>query len=191
MNKLLVNAPSGAQELLEVGEGGEYFDPERVVWDERDDGPMPAITLGGMVWDGDNLVYSQVRMDQHTAAVLQPARAAAWEDIKAERDRRKWAGVKVGAHWFHSDDPSRIQFLALDTKGVPQGLLWKTLTLTPPPVFVPMTPALADEICLAIMASDSAIFQVAEGHRMAMEAAADPRAYDFSGGWPISIGDTP
>ena len=68
MKKLLVNAPSGAQELIEVGTGGGYFDPSRVLWDEREDGPLPPINLGGMVRDGAALVFSQPRMDQHIAA---------------------------------------------------------------------------------------------------------------------------
>lgn len=76
MSKLLVNAPSGAQEIIEVGEGGGYFDPARVLWDERVDGPLPAITLGGMVRQGSVLVFSQDRMDEHTAALRPPVPAA-------------------------------------------------------------------------------------------------------------------
>lgn len=72
MNKLLVNAPSGAQEIIEVGVGGGYFDAERVVWDERDDGSLPEITIGGMVRAGDALGYSQERMDQHIEATKPP-----------------------------------------------------------------------------------------------------------------------
>ena len=115
----------------------------------------------------------------------------AWERIKQERDRRKYLGVKVGAHWFHSDDPSRIQQLALAMMGnaIPAGLQWKTLTLTPPPVFVNMTQALAQGIFTATAASDAAIFAAAETHRVAMEAISDPENYDCSGGWPASIED--
>ena len=47
--KLLVNTPNGTQEVIVVGEGGGYFDPDRVIWDERLDGELPEITLGGMV----------------------------------------------------------------------------------------------------------------------------------------------
>lgn len=124
---------------------------------------------------------------------LADAQASTWERIKTERDRRKYLGVKVGAHWFHSDDPSRIQQLALAMMGnsVPPGLMWKTLTLTPPPMFVEMTPVLAQGIFQATAASDAAIFAAAEGHRMSMEASANPEGYDFSGGWPASIEDTP
>lgn len=122
---------------------------------------------------------------------LAERQAAAWERIKTERDRRKYLGVKVGQHWFHSDDPSRIQQLALAMMGnaTPAGLMWKTLTTTPPPVFVEMTPALAQGIFTATAASDAAIFAAAEVHRVAMEASATPESYDCSGGWPASIED--
>lgn len=124
---------------------------------------------------------------------LAERQVAAWERIKQERDRRKYLGVKVGAHWFHSDDPSRIQQLALAMMGaaIPAGLMWKTLTTTPPPVFVEMTPALAQGIFTATAASDAAIFAAAETHRVAMEASATPESYDCTGGWPPSIEDTP
>lgn len=120
-----------------------------------------------------------------------PVAAQIWEGIKAERDRRAALGVKVGAHWFHSDEKSRIQQLALTstTLVIPPGLQWKTLTFAPPPVFVVMTRELAIQIVQATAASDSAIFMAAEIHRMTMEASPDPGSYDFSGGWPPSIED--
>lgn len=117
--------------------------------------------------------------------------AAAWECIKVERDRRKFLGVRVGQNWFHSDDSSRIQQLALVMMGasMPSGLQWKVLTLTPPPVFVEMTPSLAQAIFQATALSDQAIFAAAESHRIAMEASESPEVYDFSGGWPATIYD--
>lgn len=128
---------------------------------------------------------------EEVAANQAAATEAAWERIKAERDRRKFAGVKVGDHWFHSDGSSRIQQLALVMMGnaIPAGLMWKTLTLTPPPVFVEMTPALASSIFQVTAAQDTAIFAAAEAHRVAMEASDTPHSYDCSGGWPVSIGD--
>lgn len=41
----------------------------------------------------------------------------------------------------------------------------------------------------AAAASDQAIFAVAETHRVAMEASADPASYDYSGGWPKVYGE--
>lgn len=97
--------------------------------------------------------------------------------------------MKVGAHWFHSDQKSRTQQLGLVLLGqsIPPGLKWKTLTFTPPPVFVDMTPALAVAIVQATAASDTAIFSAAEAHRLTMEASAAPQDYDLSAGWPASI----
>lgn len=140
----------------------------------------------GDLWDGETFTPAP-------PAPLIDRQNAAWERIKTERDHRKYLGVKVGAHWFHSDDPSRIQQLALAMMGnaIPAGLMWKTLTTTPPPVFVEMTPALAQGIFTATAASDAAIFAAAEVHRVAMEAMSDPENYDCSGGWPASIEDAP
>lgn len=120
---------------------------------------------------------------------FQNRHALVWEAIKSERDKRKFAGVKVGSHWFHSDDSSRIQQLALTMMGasMPPGLMWKVLTTTPPPVFVEMTPALASNIFSATAASDAAIFAAAETHRVAMENSPTPETYDFSTGWPVAI----
>jgi hypothetical protein len=71
MSKLLVNAPTGEQQILIVGDGGGYFDAARVIWDERMDGPLPSITLGGMVRNGDALEFSQARKDEHDAALVE------------------------------------------------------------------------------------------------------------------------
>ena len=125
------------------------------------------------------------------SANLAMAKAAAWGRIKMERDRRASLGVKVGSHWFHSDPKSRTQQLGLVLIGanIPAGLQWKTLTTTPPPVFVTMTPALAQNIVAATAANDAAIFTAAEQHRIALESSSDPENYDFSVGWPTSIED--
>jgi len=113
--------------------------------------------------------------------------AESWHGIKAERDRRKAGGVKVGAKWFHSDDGSRIQQIGLVMMGanLPAGLQWKTMDGS----FIAMTQAVAASVFAAAAASDQAIFAVAEGHRVAMEASADPAAYDYSTGWPKIYGE--
>ena len=118
------------------------------------------------------------------------ARAAKWEAIMAERDRRKALGVKVGDHWYHSDADSRIQQISLFVMGasVPP-IPWKTLTTTPSSVFVMMTQTIAAGIFQNTAASDAAIFAAAETHRIAMEASPTPETYDFTGGWPVSIED--
>ena len=107
--------------------------------------------------------------------------------VKAERDRRKAGGVKVGEKRFHSDDASRIQQLALVIMGenLPKGLQWKTLDGT----FTLMTAALAQQIFLAQAGNDQALFAAAEAHLAAMEASENPAAYDYSGGWPKIFGE--
>lgn len=114
-------------------------------------------------------------------------KAAVWQTIKTERDRRKAGGVKVGAKWFHSDDGSRIQQMGLVMMGasIPANLQWKTMDGS----FITMTQTLASQVFQAVAANDQAIFTVAEGHRVAMEASADPASYDHSTGWPAVFGE--
>lgn len=123
-----------------------------------------------------------VEVQSAPAAPIEDRRAAAWERIKLERERRRQAGVLVGAHWFHSNDTSRIQQIGLVMMGagIPAGLLWRTMDNGE----VPMTQALASSIFQAVAASDAAHFEAAKLHRAAMELALDPDAYDFSAGWP-------
>lgn len=113
-------------------------------------------------------------------------KAGMWSRIKTERDRRiQSGGYKVGTKWFHSDTFSRGQQLGLVLLGanIPANLQWKTMDGT----FVTMTQQLAGQILAAGAASDQAIFAAAETHKAAMEASADPSAYDFSGGWPATF----
>ena len=129
------------------------------------------------------------------------AAAAKWEAIKAERDRRtEQGGYKVGTKWFHSDQKSRSQQLGLARKAdrieasggdldavmhdVDGNLIaWKTMGGE----FVALTARLAQQIASSAEASDISIHKAAEIHKAAMEASADPSAYDFSGGWPATF----
>ncbi len=160
---------------------------------------LRAAGLSGLPfsWGSDGVIEfdASITAAQKTAILavyaahdpLVSARAQVWGRIKAERDSRKAGGVKVGAKWFHSDDASRIQQLALVMMGagLPAGLQWKTMDGT----FITMTPALAQQVFTGQAASDQTIFAVAEGHRVAMEASADPATYDYSTGWPKIFGE--
>lgn len=127
-------------------------------------------------------------------------KAAKLDAIKAERDRRKLGGFKVGALWFHSDVDSRIQHLGLKDKArdliAAGGALTDNLTILGQPVrwktmdgsFATVTAQLAFDIVAAAGDFDAQLFAVAETHRAAMEATADPAAYDFSAGWPETFG---
>lgn len=110
-----------------------------------------------------------------------------WAEIKTERDRRKFNGVKVAGAWYHSDDTSRIQQIGLVMMGasMPPGIMWKTMTDN----FVQMTPTLAMQIFQSVAAQDMAIFARAEQHRAAMMASPNPSTYDYSTGWPVTFGE--
>lgn len=110
-------------------------------------------------------------------------KAAQWDAIKADRDKRtQTGGYYVAPHWYHSDTFSRTQQIGLVMLGanIPAGTLWKTLDNG----LIAMTPALAGQIFGAAAVSDIAIFAAAEAHKATMLASADSAAYDFSGGWP-------
>lgn len=139
----------------------------------------------GAVWSYVGGVWAVVDTARNGVIVAEQ-KAAKWEAIKAERDRRKGAGYKVGTLWFHSDADSRIQQIGLVimAASVPAGLQWKTLDGS----FVAMTPVLAGQIFNAAAANDQAIFAKAEQHKAAMEASADPAGYNFTTGWPAVYG---
>lgn len=68
-SKLLVNTPSGKQEVIEIGAGGGYFDNARVVWDERKDGKLPDdIQIGKMHRVNNALVTSDEFIHEHVVA---------------------------------------------------------------------------------------------------------------------------
>ena len=116
-----------------------------------------------------------------------------WLRIKAERDRGSDAGgfpvqIEGETKWFHSDTKSRTQQLGMFIMGagLSPGIEWKTMDGS----FVAMTPAIASAIFQAGAAQEAATFDAAEAHRTAMQASAEPSAYDFSGGWPATYQDS-
>ena len=107
---------------------------------------------------------------------------------QSERDRRKHdGGYKVGTNWFHSDDTSRIQQIALTIMGanMPANIMWKTMSGS----FVLMTPTLAGQIFQAAAASDMALFAIAEQKKQAMLASSSPTEYNYLTGWPKAYGE--
>lgn len=130
-----------------------------------------------------------------------PAASAAeiWDRINSKRDATKVGGVKVGTKWYHTDTESRIQHLGLLEKArtaraaggtdatrlqaLGQDIKWKTMDGS----FIYLTVKHAEDIFAAVTDLDAAAFAAAETHRVAMEASADPAAYDFSVGWPATF----
>lgn len=136
-----------------------------------------------IVWQAGPAIPPKATLDTWHLENLQ---VSMWRKIQAERDRRKAGGVKVGDHWFHSDDASRIQQLALVIFGanLPANIMWKTMG----GAFVPMTPTLIQQIFMTSASQDMTIFGAAEQHKAAMMASADPENYDYmSTLWPNTM----
>ena len=117
------------------------------------------------------------------AASIPAARAAIWERIKAERDRRiQEQGYVAGGKRFHGDTFSRTQQMGLVMLGanIPPGLQWKTMDGS----FITMTTTLAQQVFAAAAASDVALFGYAEVLRAQVNAAEDPSSVDITAGWP-------
>lgn len=118
-----------------------------------------------------------------------------WEEIKAQRDDRKAGGVLVDNYWFHTDDASRIQWLALkDTardniaaggkmtdliQMMGQNLSWKTLS----GVFTTVTNQMAFDVVQATKNLDAILFSQAETKRQAVYASTTPETFDTTTGW--------
>ena len=139
--------------------------------------PIPHGTWNGTTW----VVTAEKQAELKIQAQAQ-AQAQAWEAIKAKRHAITRGGVfiKSVGKWFHTDDASRMQYLALQILQIlPPDLMWKTMDNT----FVPMTKAILTGIAMAMLKDEQANFANAEKHRMAMLQADDPLAYDYSTGW--------
>lgn len=134
----------------------------------------------GIGWSYDGQTFTAPAPD------LTALRAAHWEAIKADRDKRiQTGGYQAAGKWFHSDTFSRTQQMGLVMMGagIPGGLQWKTMDGS----FVTMTQTLASQVFSAAAASDAAIFARAEQIRAAMDA--DPAAFDLSAhAWPPVFG---
>lgn len=141
-------------------------------------------TYEHLEWEGGEPLPSD---EEIIEAYLQVRKDDMWTVLKTERDRRKAGGVKVGTKWYHSDDTSRIQQIALVMLGsnIPAGLQWKTMDGT----FITMTATLAGQIFGAIVMSDQNIFAIAEQKKAAMESLENPETYDAYSGWPLIFGE--
>ena len=92
-SKLLVNTPSGKQEVIEIGAGGGYFDNARVVWDERKDGKLPDdIQIGKMKRVNDALITADDFIPDHVAATEQEA--IKQQEIETVKQPKEYKTVK-------------------------------------------------------------------------------------------------
>ena len=92
-SKLLVNTPSGKQEVIEIGSGGGYFDDARVVWDERKDGKLPDdIKIGKMQRVNNALVTADEYMPEHVTATEQES--IKHQEIETVKEIKEYKTVK-------------------------------------------------------------------------------------------------
>lgn len=126
--KLLVNAPTGVQELIEVGEGGGYFDPARVLWDERTDGPLPEITLGGMVRVGNALQLDSVMLSATVDGNLATLKAAFIAQIDTDADALIRAVIGERASQYEGAEREALAYKAAGYTGTvpPKVQAWAT-----------------------------------------------------------------
>lgn len=165
MSKLLVNAPTELQEIIEVGTGGGYFDPARVLWDDRTDGQMPAITLGGMKRVTGNLVFDATLLPGHQAVI----RLGKVLQTKAEAQRRIYVLVP---QWKQANLTARL--VELHQKRLDFGVL---------------TQAEQDEVTVgqALWNRVKAIRAASDLIEADIQASANPESFDVvnSPRWPV------
>ncbi|MDO8771931.1 MAG: hypothetical protein Q7K57_25100 [Burkholderiaceae bacterium] len=150
----------------------------------------PAVGAGffARFVDGAWLVEAVPLEPEPTPPTLAEIKLSKWTEIKTLRDRLTLdGGCKVGSIWFLSTERARGEYttMALVSAGAPADYViaagWRTMQAG---AVIDMTPALVKQIMTAGLGQAKAIDVVAQSHRSAMEASADPANYDFSGGWP-------
>jgi hypothetical protein len=137
-------------------------------------------------------------------SILLAYKNSVWEKIKAERERRKFGGVRIVVsgqpYWIHSDEGSRLQHLGLAIAAVahfmniapfPTETPWKTMENNPDGSIkvLPLTPQIALQIFNADAAADIQNFAVGRAHYDALMQSEDPINYDYSGNWLPVFGE--
>lgn len=142
-----------------------------------DPAPCPSSTWDGEQWHIDPECAARLRAEQQDEM---------WERIKAKRTDNLRHGVYVKSvdKWFHTDDNSRTQYIALAVMPrLPEKLAWKTMDNS----FVNMTKALLGELMEQMLVDEQADFANAERHKAAMEKSEHPLKYDYSDGWTANF----
>lgn len=63
--KFLLEYSNGRQEIRDVPDEAMFETTATVLWDERKEGRMPAVELGGAVKQGKNLVLDSAKLKKH------------------------------------------------------------------------------------------------------------------------------
>ena len=184
-----VNNFCSAESLFNDGKAASFDVVELVETGEPGTTPYQTATRDGIElvdgqWRQKWLVtdWSQEQID----AYKDSGKLAKWGAIKAERDRRKFNGVLVNGKWIHSDTFSRTQWMGMVMAGASlPAIPWSTMDNTE----VTTTPTLAGQVFQAVMVQDSTLFAIAKAKKTAMEASANPAAYDHLAEWPATFGE--
>lgn len=108
------------------------------------------------------------------------------DEIKAERDRRKFNGVNVAGKWIHTDTYSRTQWMSMVMMGASiPSVQWTTMDLTT----VTTSQALAGQVFQAVAALDAALFAHSGALVAQILASNDPKSIDIMTGWTPTFGE--
>lgn len=134
MYKILVDCPTGEQQEIPIGEGGNYYDPNRVEWDERKDGPLPKdVIVGKMKRSGKTLVTLPDYLPEHAAFLAtqqtkidqQTKKAQLDTDVKSDSDLsqlRDMSSTQID-DWFAANITNVDQLIKFTKALVKQGTL--------------------------------------------------------------------
>jgi hypothetical protein len=138
-------------------------------------------------------LYEGTDQPTHLLGTSGPIKPSDHAKIGEIRDaRRMRCGVKVGAHWFHSDAPSRdlysrgmVKVLKAQVNNTPMpgAEPWKTMGGN----WVLMTPELLTSVDAAVEASDRVHHQIAEQARAQLAAGTLTDVHAIQ--WPAGFGD--
>jgi len=126
MSKILVNAPDGQQRIIDIKPTGKYYDPSRVIWDERTDGAKPAVTLGKMQRSGDQLITLDDYIPAHLTSVLSKSKAEKRAELNAAYESALYADIDyAGETYAATSDRQELLSNILSVGSVPSGMYWK------------------------------------------------------------------
>lgn len=129
MPNLLVNAPSGCQQVIEISATGNYFDVALVIWDERTDGPLPELTLGKMQRSGDQLITLADYLPAHAAVLLADAKTAKLAELQAAYETANYADIDhAGKTWKADQAAQQLLAAVLSVGSAPPGMYWRDIT---------------------------------------------------------------
>lgn len=190
------------------GLGLSFIDPSfhAITW-FGDSGEIQVKDVAGMIVENRPIsTYSEFqpaldaweveRAKADAPPTLEARRQVRWEQVKAERSRREYGGVRASGHWFQTDAESQIKLLRLDQKAdavlAAGGDVADVLTILGQPVawktydngVVPMTAGLAKEIAMAIEVQSALAYVRGQALYAEIMASESPESIDITTGWP-------